>query len=120
MNRTDHLLWVVAEECAEVAQRASKAARFGLSEIQPGQELTNAQRIVQEYSDLQGVIRMLALEDKIDISVDITEPMTQAKIAKVEKFLEYSRQIGTLDHPGVDRCRHDIWKGDRCLKCEPL
>jgi hypothetical protein len=35
MNPTEHLLSCLAEECAEVAQRASKSLRFGLSEVQP-------------------------------------------------------------------------------------
>ena len=29
MTREEHLLTIVAEECAEVAQRATKALRFG-------------------------------------------------------------------------------------------
>lgn len=59
MNRTEHLLWVLAEECAEVAQRASKAARFGLDEVQPGQALTNEERLWQEMCDLCAVGEML-------------------------------------------------------------
>ncbi len=35
MNRRDHLLDILAEECAEVAIRVSKALRFGLDEV-PG------------------------------------------------------------------------------------
>ena len=81
MNRNEHLLWILAEECAEVAQRASKAARFGLEEVQPGQPLSNSRRILQE----DGCLPADDLRTQID-----------AKKLKVEKFLRYSRERGTL------------------------
>jgi NTP pyrophosphatase (non-canonical NTP hydrolase) len=58
MTRTEHLLSITAEECAEVAQRVTKAMRFGLTEIQPGQPFTNADRIMAEFNDLQAMIEM--------------------------------------------------------------
>lgn len=91
MTRTEHLLWMLAEECAEVAQRASKAARFGLSEVQPGQLQTNAERITYELNDLVAVADMLLSPDWMD------DNAINAKQAKVEKFLEYSAQCGTLE-----------------------
>lgn len=47
MKRHEHLLSILAEECCEVGQRVSKALRFGLDEVQPGQDLSNAERIKQ-------------------------------------------------------------------------
>lgn len=96
MNRQDHLLWNVAEECAEVAQRASKAARFSLQEIQPGQELTNAQRLVQEYADLVAVMQMLEEEGGIEIPENF-QTMVTAKKSRFDKFLGRSKACGTLD-----------------------
>ena len=93
MNRSEHLLTILGEECAEIAQRASKALRFGLDEVQPGKDLTNEQRIWKEMSDLAAVAEMLiALRgsgglDRRDI---------EAKKEKVEEFLAYSKQCGTL------------------------
>ena len=52
MNTIEHLLTCLAEECDEVGQRVMKALRFGLDEIQPGQDFTNAERIVLELHDL--------------------------------------------------------------------
>jgi NTP pyrophosphatase (non-canonical NTP hydrolase) len=95
MTRTEHLLWILAEECAEVAQRASKAARFGVNEIQPGQTETNAERLSHEMNDLIGVAQLLADEGALAVSADQDE--VAAKRAKVEKFLRYSRECGTLD-----------------------
>lgn len=59
MTETQYLLDVLSEECNEVAVRASKAIRFGLEEIQPGQALTNAQRLALELDDLYGAIELL-------------------------------------------------------------
>jgi hypothetical protein len=96
MNRTEHLLTILGEEGVEVAQRCTKALRFSLGEIQPGQGLTNAQRIRGEYIDLLAVMRMLVEEGAIEPVTDDDLPAMEAKRQKVEKFLTYSRQCGTL------------------------
>lgn len=95
MNRIEHLLDILGEECNEVAVRCSKAMRFGLQEIQPGQELTNAQRIMIEVNDVYAMLAMLN-----DAGVIDPEPNLKAiedKVFKVEKFLLYSKECGTLD-----------------------
>lgn len=94
MNRQEHLLAILAEECAEVAQRASKALRFGLGEVQPGQELTNAERIEGELTDLFSVVLMLV--DEGHLVLKDRRGAEVAKRAKVEKFLQLSEQLGTL------------------------
>jgi len=94
MNRQEHLLTILAEECAEVAQRASKALRFGLGEVQPGQELTNAERIEGELTDLFSVVLMLV--DEGHLVLKDRQGDEAAKRAKVEKFLRLSEQLGTL------------------------
>lgn len=50
------LLTVLIEECAEVQQRATKALRFGLEEVQPGQPFTNMYRLGSEVGDLLEVV----------------------------------------------------------------
>ncbi len=59
MTKTEMLLTLLAEECNETAQRASKAIRFGLDEVQEGQPHNNADRIVYEFNDLVAVTEML-------------------------------------------------------------
>src|SRR3546814_14662572 len=59
MNYDEYLLDVAAEECSEIAQRISNALRFSLGEVQPGQALTNAERIVGELVDLKAMVEML-------------------------------------------------------------
>jgi len=96
MNRVDHLLWTLAEECAEVAQRASKAARFGLEEVQPGQEFTNAERLMHEYADLIGIMDVLVRDGIITFPHDFNERVRN-KRDRFDKFLERSKEHGRLD-----------------------
>lgn len=98
MNREEHLLSCLAEECAEVAHRVSKALRFGLSEVQPGQASDNARRIAAELGDLVAVGNILVNEGSIP------EPMvdTKSKLSKIERFMAISRHQGVLtddSHP---------------------
>ena len=98
MNRTEHLLTCLAEEAAEVAHRVSKALRFGLDEVQPGQKLTNAQMIEQELNDLIAVADML-MEFRVLTKPHMIpdfEAQIEAKKARVERFMEYAERRGTL------------------------
>lgn len=94
MNREEHLLVIMAEECNEVGQRISKALRFGLSEVQRNQEENNAQRIVYEFSDLIAVYEMLRDEGVIP---DVKEYDLNVKKARVEKYLLHSKNNNRLD-----------------------
>lgn len=99
MTRTEHLLWIIAEEAAEVTQRASKAARFGLTEIQPEQDepLDNLRRLIYELNDLVAVAEMLE-------PAWMDERMIEAKRVKVEKFLRYSDEVcGTLQDEMISK-----------------
>lgn len=62
------LLVILVEECTEtmrelmdVQMRASKLLRFGADEIQPKQDLTNAQRLGQEIGDLFAMVDHLVM-----------------------------------------------------------
>lgn len=90
MNETEHLLTVLSEECAEVAQRACKAARFGLSEIQPGQSEDNKRRLERELADLMATADLLGLT--------VRDEDKAAKLEKLKTFMDYARQVGTLDN----------------------
>ena len=102
MTREEHLLTILMEECAEVIQRASKALRFGLAEVQAWQTKTNAQRLMDEVNDFIGVYQMIA-----GPVVSPTSPLfactpeeclaaIRAKRSKVEHWLAYSFACGTL------------------------
>jgi NTP pyrophosphatase (non-canonical NTP hydrolase) len=95
MHETEYLLTCLSEECSEVAHRVSKAIRFTREECEPGQNYTNAERIVLELADLIAVMEIL-----IDQRV-ITDPRNEiahiaAKKEKVERFMDYSEKIGAL------------------------
>lgn len=89
MTEEDHLLIILAEECAEVAHRASKALRFGLEEVQPGECRHNRERIELELADLLGVAEMLGLQ--------VDPDLMEAKKHRVREFLEYSRKLGRCE-----------------------
>lgn len=110
MKRLEHLLFIVAEECCEVGQRASKAARFSMGEIQPGHEMNNLDRMIQEFADLYGVIEMvLEMEKTPDMLASARfREMADAKKARVEHFFERSRANGTLDDPPL----HFVHRGE--------
>jgi hypothetical protein len=88
----------MAEECLEVAHRCTKALRFGLGEIEPGQYLPNSDRIVSEYADLQSIAKMLTEAGSLPQHNHLDFAM-EAKRAKIERFLQYSKECGTLDAP---------------------
>jgi hypothetical protein len=97
MNRIEHLLSVLVEECAEVAQRCTKAQRFGILQQQVDQPLTNAQRITLELNDLYAVVEMI--RDAIG-SIEFGErdpDLVADKRWKVERYMERSRDLGALD-----------------------
>lgn len=94
MDRTEHLLTILAEECNEVAQRCTKALRFGLDDIEPGQPMPNRDRIVQEFNDLYALMEMLQAEDHIDRVID--RMYIRNKTARVEEYLKLSEKNGCL------------------------
>lgn len=100
MNEREYLLTVLVEECAEVAQRACKAMRFGLFETEPGQPDGNKRRLERELADLMATAELMSLiirdEDKV------------AKREKLQNYMNYSRQIGTLEVPDKPRCTCSI------------
>lgn len=95
MNETEYLLQCLSEECVEVSKRVSKALRFTPDEVQPGQVLTNAQRIADELIDLQGVVELLIDDGVIDDPYQHRGGIERKK-QKVKRFMEYSRERGCL------------------------
>jgi len=98
MTRDEHLYAIAAEEAVEVAQRCTKALRFGGTEVQPGQPLDNRVRILQEFADLLAALEMLGFSVGPG-PLDPLRPWVDAKRAKVERFLAYSVECGTLAAP---------------------
>lgn len=98
MNRLEHLLTIAGEECSETQQRCSKALRFTMEEIHPDKienpyQATNAERILLEFNDLCGALELL-YDCRIEELLDRLKIIDKKN--KIEKFLEYSRERGTL------------------------
>lgn len=104
MDTTEHLLTCLAEECAEISEqcsrlavRVSKALRFGLGEVQPGQLFTNAERIAAELADL------LALAEVLMDRGIITVADLERKKSKLTTFMDLAAQCGALTpEPSAD------------------
>ena len=103
MTREEHLLTIAMEECNEVAQRISKALRFGMEQVQQDaddapeqnpQKLTNKERIYLEYYHLRAVLGMCGI-DAWDMSGAASVHERQ-KVEKVERYLLRSQKHGTL------------------------
>lgn len=92
MNKTEHLLTCLAEECAEIQQAVTKALRFGLHD--DFKETTPAQDIARECCDLIAVIEML--EEAGIIKKAGTIYAIEQKKARVLHYMEYAKEHGTL------------------------
>src|ERR1035437_6355528 len=100
MTRKEILLTILAEECVETAQRATKAIRFTLEEVQPNLEqnpekLTNAERILYEFNDIWAVLELLKEEGIFPNVCLLNEEMIDKKKIKLTKYLDYSTKLGT-------------------------
>jgi hypothetical protein len=88
---TEHereLLTVLIEELAEAAQRATKLLRFGRDEIQPGQLLTNAERLANELGDIDEMVNRCVSAGLI--SLEGIERGAAHKRTQLAKFLQTS------------------------------
>jgi NTP pyrophosphatase (non-canonical NTP hydrolase) len=94
MNRTEHLLVCLAEECAEVGQAVGKALRFGLTDSPPGGGLQNDKYIVRELHDVLAVLELLTECGALDRG-HYGEEIREKK-EKVERFMRYAEERGTL------------------------
>ena len=103
MNKIEHLLVCLAEECAEVIQRATKANRFGLNEIEPGQDMTNAGRIVQEFYEAKAVVQMLQAEGVLVLDSGCEAIVIAKKKERVMRYMEYAEKCGALSREATDK-----------------
>lgn len=97
MNKEKYLLVKIQEECAEVSQRAAKAIRFGLKEVQKGQDKNNAERLRNEILDLLAAFIIFEDETKVEL-VDVNfDELVDSRIERIKKYMDYSRKLGELN-----------------------
>lgn len=101
MTRDEHMWLKLMEECAEVQQRVSKLIQFGINEVEPGQSADNLSRLRLEIFDLLAVLQIIEDMNLMPfvsegIRREELEAHTKAKRAKIQKFLDYSIQLGMV------------------------
>ncbi len=89
MNKTEHLLTCLSEECGESTQVAAKANRFGLDHVWPEKGETNRRILEREIADILGVAEELGLVIR---TADIA-----TKREKLRKMMTLSVELGTLE-----------------------
>ena len=92
MNKAEHLLTCLAEECAEIHQAVSKALRFGIDDKY--KETTPRQDIESEFTDLVAIVELL--EEEGIMTIGTTQIEIDQKKARVRKYMDYAREHGTL------------------------
>ena len=93
MNRFEHLQTIAMEECSELQQATSKAKRFGLNDRGQPDSPTNAEQMQKEFNDILAVVDMLN-DSGMDLHRD--PKLVREKMQRVEKYLLYSKERGTL------------------------
>lgn len=98
MNRSENLLVVAQEECAEIQQEISKALRFGVKNYHPDTpNITNEEKIMKEFVQLNAVMDMLIMNKVIcGITESEQSEIYREKINNVEKWMKYSQSIGMI------------------------
>jgi hypothetical protein len=93
MKIKEYLLLLLAEECSEVAQAASKCVRFTPEHTYSGYDKSNLERLKVELSDICSVLFLL--ETELDTKFELTH--SEEKVNTIIKYLGISREMGTLD-----------------------
>lgn len=101
MTLEQYLLIKLAEECAEVQHRAFKALTFGLDEKQTDGHETNRARLIAEMRDLETLFYILGFKNIAPLgSPEEVRAAMLAKAEKLQKYINYSVQLGVLE-PGA-------------------
>ncbi len=94
MNKVEHLLVCLIEECAEVQKEAAKALRFGLRDKWKDNKET-AEKLSYEIIDMLAIVEMLTDENALPLFLKPKE-MMETKKERVLKFMTYAVKRGTL------------------------
>lgn len=92
MNRLEHLLTILQEECGEVIQAAAKVNRFGPNDKWKDLPSTE-ERLHEEFNDVLAVINLL---QKQGLNVYMDVHLMEKKQKKIMHYFSYSKARGTL------------------------
>ena len=98
MNKQEYLLNKLSQECIEVAKEISKALEFGLDDIYLRDKpyKSNKQKIETELNDLLGTLIKVIDNGILDSTPIYDNDGHIKKIEKINKYMEYAREIGVL------------------------
>jgi hypothetical protein len=94
MNKKEYLLVCLMEELAELQQEVSKVLRFTADDIHPEKDESNLESVCREWSDVTAILELL---DEEGLVINHENELIDAKIRKLEQYMEHSRRLGTLD-----------------------
>ena len=97
MNKIEHLLTCLVEECTEIGQATTKAQRFGLDDVNPGTHNTNRSDIVKEVNDLIGVLELLQ-ECGVELPGLYDREAINAKKERLLIWMSRSEQLGLIQN----------------------
>lgn len=97
MNKIEHLLACLTEECAEVQKATAKALRFGVNDVHPSTNQTNSSEIYEEIIHVVAIAEMLAEKGVIPADFAKRTDLIQSKKGKVRKWMEHAIENGTLE-----------------------
>lgn len=83
--RTQEILDILQEECAEVIVEVSKCRRFGLDSKHYKTGMVHSQMLEQELGDVLAMIEILSMEGYLDEAL-----FKQDKLDKYTKLRQYS------------------------------
>lgn len=86
MNKTDEILCITQEECAEVSQAISKIFRFGFESNHPDMIKSNRKRLEEEVGDLLAMVDIL-----IEKCIISDTNVNQARQEKKQKLKVWSK-----------------------------
>ena len=96
INKQQHLLACLAEECAEVIVEVNKGLRFGLGDHHPSDpSKNNAQRIAHEMQHVIAVYEMLVVDNGLPSNWSHVNRRID-KQERVTRFMAYAREEGKL------------------------
>ena len=98
MNKQEHLLVLLMEECAEVQHACSKALRFGLHDKWPEKAASNIECVAQELIDVKAIAKLLSEECVLPVELTSDDALkVQNKIVRVKAMMNYSVNKGKLE-----------------------
>lgn len=117
ISRKVYFLILVIEECAEIIHRTCKAIRFGLDERWKPEDGTNREMLQDELLDLQVILDLNRSVGNLGPArTAATEIKEQRKLARVEKFYDYSfnacQTVSTGEEENPKNC-YQVWDTSR-------